>query len=54
MPVLGDIPLVGYAFRSRTHQGANRFVFVVTPTAYNANSPQQAVGINDKDRQTTL
>jgi type II secretory pathway component GspD/PulD (secretin) len=52
VPVLGDIPLVGYAFRSKNYiKQRTNLVFIITPTAYDANSPQQAVGINEKNRQ---
>lgn len=52
VPVLGDIPLVGYAFRSKNYiKERTNLVFIITPTAYDANSPQQAVGINEKNRQ---
>src|SRR6266481_2915795 len=52
VPVLGDIPLVGYAFRSKNYiKERTNLVFIITPTAYDAKSPQQAVGINEKNRQ---
>jgi Flp pilus assembly secretin CpaC len=52
VPVLGDIPLVGYAFRSKNYiKERTNLVFIITPTAYDANSPQQAVGVNEKNRQ---
>src|SRR6266446_5219773 len=52
VPVLGDIPLVGYAFRSKNYiKERTNLVFIITPTAYDAHSPQQAVGINEKNRQ---
>ena len=52
MPVLGNIPLVGYAFRSKNYiKERTNLVFIITPIAYDANSPQQAVGINEKIRQ---
>jgi type II secretory pathway component GspD/PulD (secretin) len=52
VPVLGDIPLVGYAFRSKNYiKERTNLVFIITPTAYDAKSPQQAVGINEKIRQ---
>jgi Flp pilus assembly secretin CpaC len=52
VPVLGNIPLVGYAFRSKNYiKQRTNLVFIITPTAYDANSPQQAVGVNEKNRQ---
>ncbi len=52
VPVLGDIPLVGYAFRSKNYvKQRTNLVFIITPTAYDANSPQQAIGVNEKNRQ---
>jgi Flp pilus assembly secretin CpaC len=52
VPVLGDIPLVGYAFRSKNYiKQRTNLVFIITPTAYDAKSPQQAVGVNEKNRQ---
>jgi Flp pilus assembly secretin CpaC len=52
VPVLGDIPLVGYAFRSKNYiKERTNLVFIITPTAYDAKSPQQAVGVNEKNRQ---
>jgi type II secretory pathway component GspD/PulD (secretin) len=52
VPVLGNIPLLGYAFRSTNYiKQRTNLVFIFTPTAYDAKSPQQAVGINEKNRQ---
>jgi Flp pilus assembly secretin CpaC len=52
VPILGNIPLVGYAFRSKNYiKQRTNLVFIITPIAYNAKSPQQAVGINEKNRQ---
>jgi Flp pilus assembly secretin CpaC len=52
VPVLGNIPLVGYAFRSKNYiKARTNLVFIITPTAYDAKSPQQAVGVNEKNRQ---
>jgi Flp pilus assembly secretin CpaC len=52
VPILGNIPLVGYAFRSKNYvKQRTNLVFIITPTAYDAKSPQQAVGINEKNRQ---
>jgi Bacterial type II and III secretion system protein len=52
IPVLGNIPLVGYAFRSKNYvKLRTNLVFIITPTAYDAKSPQQAVGVNEKNRQ---
>jgi Flp pilus assembly secretin CpaC len=52
VPILGNIPLVGYAFRSKNYiKERTNLVFIITPTAYDAKSPQQAVGINEKIRQ---
>jgi Flp pilus assembly secretin CpaC len=52
VPVLGNIPLVGYAFRSKNYiKQRTNLVFIITPTAYDAKSPQQAVGVNEKNRQ---
>ena len=52
VPVLGNIPLVGYAFRSKNYsKQRTNLVFIITPIAYDANSPQQAVGVSEKNRQ---
>jgi type II secretory pathway component GspD/PulD (secretin) len=52
VPVLGNIPLVGYAFRSKNYiKQRTNLVFIITPIAYEASSPQQAVGISEKNRQ---
>jgi Flp pilus assembly secretin CpaC len=52
VPVLGNIPLVGYAFRSKNYsKERTNLVFIITPTAYDAHSPQQAVGVSEKIRQ---
>jgi Flp pilus assembly secretin CpaC len=52
VPILGNIPLLGYAFRSKNYiKQRTNLVFIITPTAYDAKSPQQAVGINEKTRQ---
>jgi hypothetical protein len=52
VPVLGNIPLIGYAFRSKNYiKQRTNLVFIITPIAYDANSPLQAVGVNEKIRQ---
>jgi Flp pilus assembly secretin CpaC len=52
VPVLGNIPLLGYAFRSKNYiKERTNLVFIITPTAYDAKSAQQAVGVNEKNRQ---
>jgi type II secretory pathway component GspD/PulD (secretin) len=52
VPVLGNIPLIGYAFRGTNYiKQRTNLVFIITPTAYDAKSPQQAVGINEKIRE---
>jgi Flp pilus assembly secretin CpaC len=52
VPVLGNIPLVGYAFRSKNYlKQRTNLVFIITPIAYDANSPQQAIGVSEKIRQ---
>jgi type II secretory pathway component GspD/PulD (secretin) len=52
VPLLGNIPLVGYAFRSKNYlKQRTNLVFIITPIAYDANSPQQAIGVNEKIRQ---
>jgi Flp pilus assembly secretin CpaC len=52
VPILGDIPLVGYAFRSKNYvKQRTNLVFIITPTAYDAQSPQQAIGVSEKNRQ---
>ena len=52
VPLLGDIPLVGYAFRSKNYvRQRTNLVFIITPTEYDAKSPQQVVGVNEKNRQ---
>jgi hypothetical protein len=52
VPVLGNIPLVGYAFRSKNYvKNRTNLVFIITPIAYDANSPAQAVGLSEKTRQ---
>jgi Flp pilus assembly secretin CpaC len=52
VPVLGDIPLFGYAFRSKNYvKQRTNLVFIITPTAYDAQSPEQAIGVSEKNRQ---
>lgn len=52
VPVLGNIPLLGYAFRSTNYiKERTNLVFIITPTAYDARASQQAVGVNEKNRQ---
>ncbi|MBV8223603.1 MAG: hypothetical protein JO232_00265, partial [Verrucomicrobia bacterium] len=52
VPLLGDIPLLGYAFRSKNLQKTrSNLVFIITPVAYEANSVDQAVGLSEKTRQ---
>ena len=52
VPLLGNIPLVGYAFRSTNYiKQRTNLIFIFTPIAYDAKSPQQAVGIDEKNRQ---
>jgi Flp pilus assembly secretin CpaC len=43
---------LGYAFRSKNYiKSRTNLVFIITPTAYDAKSPQQAIGVNEKIRQ---
>jgi Flp pilus assembly secretin CpaC len=52
VPVLGNLPLIGAAFRSKqdSKQRTN-LVFILTPMAYNAAKPTQAVTVNELNRQ---
>lgn len=52
VPILGNIPVVGYAFRGTNYiKNRTNLVFIITPTAYDARSPVQAVGVNEKNRE---
>ena len=52
VPILGDIPILGHAFRSKNYiKQRTNLVFIITPTPYDAKSPEQVVGINEKNRQ---
>jgi type II secretory pathway component GspD/PulD (secretin) len=52
VPLLGNIPFLGQAFRSKNYiKERTNLVFIITPIAYEANSPQQSVGISEKNRQ---
>jgi type II secretory pathway component GspD/PulD (secretin) len=52
VPILGNLPLIGAAFRSKqdSKQRTN-LVFILTPMAYNAAKPTQAVTVNELNRQ---
>ncbi|HTD14006.1 MAG TPA: hypothetical protein VK673_02450 [Chthoniobacterales bacterium] len=52
VPFLGDIPLLGNAFRSKNMQKIrSTLVFIITPVAYDADSASQSVGVSEKTRQ---
>jgi Flp pilus assembly secretin CpaC len=52
VPFFGNLPLIGAAFRSKqdSKQRIN-LVFIITPMAYNAAKPTQAVTVNELNRQ---
>ncbi|MBV8173221.1 MAG: type II secretion system protein GspD [Verrucomicrobia bacterium] len=52
VPVLGDIPFVGYAFRSKNLQkNRTNLAFIITPVEYDAASAAQSVTVSEKNRQ---
>ena len=52
VPFLGDIPLVGAAFRSKSAQKQRtNLVFIFTPMAYNAANSTQAATVNELNHQ---
>ena len=51
VPVLGDIPLLGQAFRFRTVlRSRTNLAFIITPIAFAAGNPEQAVAASEHDR----
>ena len=52
VPVLGDLPLLNFFFKSKsTEKVSSSLIFVVTPTAYDAESHARVSGHNQRIRQ---
>ena len=52
VPVLGDIPLFNFFFKSETKEKvSSSLIFVVTPTAYDAESHARVSSHNQRIRQ---
>jgi hypothetical protein len=55
VPILGSIPLLGQAFRfKQTTRTRTNLAFIITPIAFQAGSPQQAVAVTERDRATII
>jgi Flp pilus assembly secretin CpaC len=55
VPILGSIPLLGQAFRfKQTTRTRTNLAFIITPVAFQASSPQQAVAVTERDRATII
>ncbi len=51
VPILGSIPLLGQAFRFKsTSRSRTNLAFIITPIAFQAESPQRSVEVSDYDR----
>jgi type II secretory pathway component GspD/PulD (secretin) len=51
VPILGSIPLIGQAFRSRAvTRTRTNLAFIITPVAFEAGNPQQSVAASERDR----
>jgi Bacterial type II and III secretion system protein len=55
VPVLGDIPLLGSAFRYKTvARTRTNLAFIITPVAFEAGNPEQSVAVSERDRQVIV
>jgi general secretion pathway protein D len=55
VPVLGSIPLLGQAFRYKAvSRSRTNLAFIITPTAFQAGNPGQAVGVSEQDRASII
>jgi len=51
VPVLGDIPLLGQAFRyKQVARTRTNLAFIITPIAFEAGNPEQSVEMSEHDR----
>jgi hypothetical protein len=55
VPVLGDIPLLGQAFRYKTvARSRTNLAFIITPVAFEAGNPERSVAVSEHDRQVIV
>jgi type II/III secretion system protein len=55
VPILGSIPLLGQAFRfKQTNRIRTNLAFIITPVAFQAGSPEQAVEASERDRASII
>ena len=55
VPVLGDIPLLGSAFRYKTIlRTRTNLAFVITPIAFEAGNPARSVAVSQHDREVIV
>jgi type II secretory pathway component GspD/PulD (secretin) len=55
VPILGSIPLLGQAFRfKQTNRTRTNLAFIITPVAFQAGSPEQAVEVSERDRASII
>jgi type II secretory pathway component GspD/PulD (secretin) len=55
VPILGNIPLVGTAFRFKsTSRSRTNLAFIVTPVAFQAANPERAVAVSEYNREKMI
>ena len=55
VPVLGNIPLVGNAFRFKsTSRSRTNLAFIITPVAFQAEKPDRAVAVSEYNQATMV
>jgi Bacterial type II and III secretion system protein len=55
VPVLGDIPILGSAFRYKTvARSRTNLAFIITPVAFEAGNPERSVAVSEHDRQVIV
>jgi Flp pilus assembly secretin CpaC len=55
VPLLGSLPLVGNAFRFKFNlRSRTNLAFIITPVAFQAAKPDQAVAVSEQDRESII
>src|SRR5262249_42994093 len=55
VPLLGSLPLVGNAFRFKFNsRSRTNLAFIITPVAFQAEKPNQAVAVSEQDRGSII
>ena len=55
VPVLGNIPLVGNAFRFTSNsRSRTNLAFIITPIAFPAGNPERATAVSEHDRESII